>query len=84
MYKIVVTPHAARDFRHLPHEILLRVDRAISQFKNREWRQVKHLQNSKLADYRIRVGDYRILFDIDEPKRLIIILRVGHRKDIYQ
>ena len=41
----------------------------------------------KLADspyYRIRCGYYRIIYDIQDRKLVIVILKVGHRKDIYQ
>ena len=40
------------------------------------------LKNSKFGEYRFRIGNYRVLFDIDNHK--IIILKVGHRKDIYK
>ena len=34
--------------------------------------------------YRIRVGDYRIIYDIEDDELFILILRVGHRRDIYR
>ena len=34
--------------------------------------------------YRLRVGDYRVIMDIDSSKMLILILKVGHRKEIYK
>ncbi len=40
----------------------------------------------RLADspyYRIRCGDYRIIYDVQHDKLIIIILKVGHRKDVY-
>lgn len=33
--------------------------------------------------YRVRCGDYRIIYDIQDQKLVIIVLKVGHRKDIY-
>ncbi|MBC8526038.1 MAG: type II toxin-antitoxin system RelE/ParE family toxin [Candidatus Cloacimonetes bacterium] len=36
----------------------------------------------KLGSYRFRIGNYRVIFDIDEDK--LVILRVGHRKNIYR
>ena len=41
----------------------------------------------KLADsgyYRIRCGVYRIIYDIQDDKLIIVILKVGHRKDVYE
>ncbi len=42
----------------------------------------KKLTNPKLGTYRYKVGDYRVVFDIDN--KTVIILRVGHRKTIYK
>ena len=35
-------------------------------------------------DYKLRVGDYRVIADIDNAKKLINITRIGHRKNIYK
>lgn len=44
--------------------------------------------NKKLAGtdctYRIRVGDYRIIYDIEQEKITILVLAIGHRRDIYR
>ena len=42
---------------------------------------IKRLRNSDVA-YRLRMGDYRILFDVEES--VIVIRRIGHRKTIYE
>ena len=34
--------------------------------------------------YRIAVGNYRVLYEIDEGKKLVVILTIGHRKDVYR
>jgi mRNA interferase RelE/StbE len=34
--------------------------------------------------YRIRAGDYRVIYEINDPLQTITIFHVGHRKDIYQ
>jgi len=48
-----------------------------------EHAQVKKLKNYKVADFRLRVGDYRILFNIDLIKKEIVLLRVLHRSKLY-
>ncbi|TAL19969.1 type II toxin-antitoxin system RelE/ParE family toxin [Patescibacteria group bacterium] len=82
MHEIVVTP-PWRDLRKLTPLVLKRIDRAILALKDPYVGDVKHLKDHQLADWRIRVGDYRILFDIDDARKVVVILRVGHRKDIY-
>ncbi len=44
----------------------------------------KRLSNSKLWEYRFRVGDYRIIFDIDENWKIIIIALIWKRGEIYE
>lgn len=46
---------------------------------------LKHAQkliNPKIGEYRFRIGDYRVIFDIDFEN--IVILRIGHRKKLYK
>jgi mRNA interferase RelE/StbE len=45
--------------------------------------QIKKLQNYELADYRLRVGDYRFLFNIDDLGKDIYIFRILHRSKLY-
>jgi mRNA interferase RelE/StbE len=35
-------------------------------------------------DYRIRIGDHRIVFAVDEEVRLVIVARIAHRRDVYR
>jgi len=44
----------------------------------------RKLRYSTIGGYRLRVGDYRVIYDIDDEQREIVILRVMHRRDIYR
>jgi mRNA interferase RelE/StbE len=44
---------------------------------------IKRLQGDKESLFRLRVGSYRIIFKRNEQELLILIVRVGHRKEIY-
>ncbi|MGC8590479.1 type II toxin-antitoxin system RelE family toxin [Athalassotoga sp.] len=44
---------------------------------------LKKLSSHPLADYRLRVGNYRVLFDVDWKKKKIYILKIGTRENIY-
>ena len=44
---------------------------------------IKRLSAHPLADYRLRTGDYRILFDVCWDEKVIFILKIGHRKNVY-
>jgi mRNA interferase RelE/StbE len=45
----------------------------------------KKIKNDRLGDYRFRIGDYRVIFDIDSRGNIVIllILRIKHRKEAY-
>ena len=45
--------------------------------------QIKKLNNYHLCDYRLRVWDHRILFNLDEEKSELIVFRVLHRSKLY-
>jgi mRNA interferase RelE/StbE len=44
---------------------------------------IKKLSSYALADFRFRIGKYRVLFDVDEKNKKILLFRVLHRKDAY-
>lgn len=46
----------------------------------------KKLKDSRFGTYRFRIGDYRIIFDVDKNGNLqiLLVLRIGHRKDVYE
>jgi mRNA interferase RelE/StbE len=84
-YQIVVASRAKRDLKKINQVQLTRLDEAILKLEETPYPHgVKRLIAADVAQYRIRVGDYRILYDVDEKSKTVIILRVGHRKEIYR
>lgn len=47
------------------------------------WAQVKRLQQYPVADFRLRIGNYKVLFNIDEETKEIILFRILHRSKLY-
>jgi len=83
-YKIEVKPSASRELEKLPREMIPRVVAVIRDLAENPYPQgVKKLAGFERT-YRIRVGDYRILYDIFKKKLVIEIIRVRHRKDAYK
>lgn len=83
-YKLVFTKNAAKDVAKLPKPITNRIGKKLMYFADQSnpLSSAKPLKDSATADYRWRIGDYRILFDIDGNK--IVILRIRHRRDVYK
>ena len=81
--KLVYTDSAFRQLQKLNYSIQKRIDEKLSFYVSQPepLNFAEPLINSELGNWRFRVGDHRILFDIEKDK--IYILKIGHRKDIY-
>jgi mRNA interferase RelE/StbE len=85
MYEIVLSAPAERDLKRLPAVIFKRVIAAIRALAATPRPSgCRKLQGSGHDDYRIRVGDYRVLYEIDDTARLVRIMRVRHRREVYR
>jgi mRNA interferase RelE/StbE len=83
-YRIVLARSAERELLSLPHNVEARVAVAIELLAQEPRPSgIKKLKGT--ADlWRIRVGDYRIVYRIDDRKREIDISHIRHRKDVYK
>ena len=82
MYKVVLTQRALRDLENLDREMQNRIAKKLNGYAKEPLKYAKKLITPKIGTYRFRIGDYRVIFDIDGEN--IVILRIGHRKDIYK
>jgi len=75
---------AAKEVEKLPPQIRRRILKKLKfySFQKNPLRFAEKLKEQRFGEYRFRIGDYRILFDVKDRK--IIFLKVGHRKDIYR
>lgn len=83
-YRIVFLPVARKEIIALPHEVQKRIDRkTLALADDPRPHDVKALHGEK-GLYRIRVGDYRIVYRVEDRIITIVIVRVRHRKDVYR
>lgn len=80
-YEIEFKPRSLKDCKKIPRLDLERIFVHIEDMANNLKGDVKRLTNYT-PEYRLRVGDYRILFETEKDK--IIIYRIRHRKDAYK
>ena len=80
-YNIEIKPKAIKDGRKIPKKTLVQIINKIEAMGNNLNGDVKRLTNFS-PEYRLRVGDYRVLFEVQES--LIKIYRIKHRKDVYK
>ena len=81
-YRLVYTQKAVRDIDRLDSRVKNRIGTTLLRFKDNPLQYAERLTNSALGGYRFRIGDYRVIFDIEGND--IVVLRAGHRKEIYK
>ena len=83
-YTIRFAPTANRNFDRLPAQIRWRVRAAIDRLAANPRPPGVRKLSGNAADYRIRVGQYRVLYDINDAEILVYIVRIGHRREVYR
>lgn len=83
-YKVVFTKEAVKDIGKVDKTVKYQLYKKLSHFKELDDIKVvaKKLHNYDAGEYRLRVGNFRIIFDLD--KHIMVILRIEHRKDVYK
>ena len=87
-FHVVVTRAAERDLRGLKKMLdqiqLSRIDKKIQGLKTDPYPQAAEKLKGKENWYRLRDGNYRIVYEVDDTKRVVTIGRVRDRKDVYR
>ena len=83
-YRVTLSPAAARELRKLAPDARRRVQAVIELLaENPRPPAAKSLVGGE-EEWRVRSGDYRILYEIHDQELLILVLRVGHCRDVYR
>jgi len=83
-YNISLKPSVKKDLQPLPKSIVARVIEQIEALKNTPIpRQALKLSTAERL-YRIRVGDYRIVYEVDTKSMQVLIHYVRHRREVYR
>ena len=80
-YNVQFKPRAVKDIEGLPSRIQAQILARIEEMSNDLKGDVRRLTNFT-PEYRLRVGDYRVLFEVEESA--IVIYRVRHRREAYR
>lgn len=83
-YRVELTARAAKQLEALPQLFRKKVGARIDALA----KQPRPSNSKKLTDrdnlYRLRVGDYRVIYQIEDRIVLITVIRIGHRRDLYR
>jgi mRNA interferase RelE/StbE len=84
VYEVVLERRAERDLKKLPAEVFNRLIPSIKALsenpKPSGCRKITGSEN----DWRIRIGDYRIIYEIDEEATTVKVMRIRHRREVYR
>ena len=83
IYRVVILPAAARQLGRIDSGPRRRIDAAILALAS-DPRPPGCKKLSGSEEYRVRVGDYRILYEIEDMVLRVLVVKVGHRRDVYQ
>ena len=83
-YRIEFTRSAAKVLRKLPKQDRKRIRDKIDSFADNLPAPVTTKMKGDNPFHRVRVGDYRIIYEIHEDTLTILVLKIGHRKEVYR
>jgi mRNA interferase RelE/StbE len=81
-YAITITTTAAKSLKKLPAPVRVRLAFAIQQLAS-DPRPPGCKKLVATQSWRIRVGTYRIIYEILEKKLIVSVIKIGHRRDVY-
>ncbi len=80
-YNVEIRRPAKKEWAGLQKKIQLRIRGCLLSLKKAPYKNVKKLKDG--SGFRAKVGDYRILYNIDAESKTVIVWRIRHRKDAY-
>lgn len=84
LYQIEFRPAALKDLKAFPKRDLVRIKKKIEEFAENLPNPDQTKMKGRTDLHKVRVGDYRIIYTIDADRLVILIVKIGHRKDVYQ
>ena len=84
MYELLIERTAERDLKSLPATLFDRIIPRIKALAESPRPSGCHKLAGSKNDWRIRIGDYRVLYEIDDARKRVRIFRVRHRREVYR
>jgi mRNA interferase RelE/StbE len=83
-YQIVLTSAARKQLGALPRDVQARIAPVILTLGDDPRPHGARKLKGGSDEYRIRVGDYRVVYTIDDDNNIVLIVAVAHRRDVYR
>lgn len=83
-YKIQFTKHAESQLTSLPKDEIKKISKRIDKLASDPFPPKCEKLEGEEGVYRVRQGDYRILYSVFDKKLIILVLKIGHRREVYR
>ncbi|MDH4304231.1 MAG: type II toxin-antitoxin system RelE/ParE family toxin [Nitrospira sp.] len=84
LYQIEFSRQADRQFRNLPSQIQQRLKSRIDSLSTTPCPHGSEKLSGVDQLYRIRVGDYRIIYAVEDNRLIVLVVKIGHRREVYR
>lgn len=86
MFEVILTQEAMRTYRKVDTPLVRKLNRSFDILADNPYSHpnIKKLTGTLRGRFRYRVGDWRVVYRIDEKTKQVIILVIAHRSDVYQ
>lgn len=84
MYEVLLERAAERDLKALTANLFQRIVPRIRDLAHNPRPPGCHKIVGSKNDWRIRIGDYRVIYEIDDRKKLVKVMRIRHRREVYR
>jgi mRNA interferase RelE/StbE len=82
MYEILIPLRVEKQLDKLERDIQERIINTLERIRIRPYHFVVRLVG--IEGYKLKVGKYRVILDIDDDKLIVLVVEIGHRKNIYK
>jgi mRNA interferase RelE/StbE len=83
-YRVQILPGAARELAALPHDVRQRIDARIQSLADNPRPPGVEKLAGEEGLYRVRAGDFRVVYSIQDDVLLVLVVRIGHRGEVYR
>ena len=83
-YQVVLSPSAERQLRKFDPDVRRRVQAVFELLAENPRPPAATKLVGGAGEWRVRTGDYRVIYEIQEGRLLVLVLRMGHRREVYE
>lgn len=83
-YEVIVKPSAAKAIRKLDRTTQRRIVRLLEHLAEHPRPEGVVKMQGEENLWRLRIGDYRLIYEVHDDRLVVLVLRVGHRRDVYR